>query len=146
VGGVYVDTSTSDRTRAWQIVLGHWAQRPVFGKGVASIWWADAMYVKILAETGLIGLIAFLFVIMRLWTSTKFAFLSATKPWEKGLTFGFLLGIVPLMVHAIGANTFYIVRIMEPFWFLAGMVMLLPMLEGKPWIQGNKQMAVQGAG
>ena len=104
------------------------------------------MYVKILAETGLVGLIAFLFVIVRLWTSAKFVFLSATKPWEKGLTFGFLLGIVPLMVHAIGANTFYIVRIMEPFWFLAGMVMLLPMLEGKPWKQGNKQMAVQGAG
>ena len=62
VGGVYVDTSTSDRIRAWQIVLGHWAQRPVFRKGVASIWWADAMYVKILAETGLIGLIAFLFL------------------------------------------------------------------------------------
>ncbi|MFP6645103.1 MAG: hypothetical protein VCF24_16315 [Candidatus Latescibacterota bacterium] len=27
-----------------------------------------------------------------------------------------------LLVHAVGANTFIIVRIMEPFWLLAGLV------------------------
>lgn len=144
VGGIQVDTSTSDRIRAWQDVLGHWAQRPLLGKGVASIWWADAMYVKVLAETGIIGLTAFLFFFVRLWKTTKTTFHSATNPWEKGLTFGFLLGILPLMVHAIGANTFYIVRIMEPFCFLAALVVLLPMLEGKTWIRGGSRMTEKG--
>ena len=29
----------------------------------------------------------------------------------------------------VGANTFIIVRIMEPFWFFAGIITVLPMLE-----------------
>ena len=32
-------------------------------------------------------------------------------------------------LHAIGSNTFIIVRIMEPFWFFAGIVLMLPQLE-----------------
>jgi hypothetical protein len=42
---------------------------------------------------------------------------------------GFLAGTVGLLVHAIGSNTFIIVRIMEPFWFFAGIVVMLPLLE-----------------
>jgi len=33
------------------------------------------------------------------------------------------------VVHAIGANTFIIVRIMEPFWFFVGIITVLPMLK-----------------
>jgi hypothetical protein len=36
---------------------------------------------------------------------------------------------VGLVVHALGANTFIIVRIMEPFWFFVGIITVLPMLE-----------------
>jgi hypothetical protein len=35
---------------------------------------------------------------------------------------------VGLIFHAVGANTFIIVRIMEPFWFFAGVVIALPAL------------------
>jgi hypothetical protein len=34
-----------------------------------------------------------------------------------------------LLFHAVGSNTFIIVRIMEPFWFFAGVVLMLPQLE-----------------
>ena len=47
-------------------------------------------------------------------------------PYFQGLVIGFLAGFVGLMVHAIGANTFIIVRIMEPFWFFVGIVTVLP--------------------
>ncbi|HET9488314.1 MAG TPA: hypothetical protein VFR64_00970 [Methylomirabilota bacterium] len=33
-----------------------------------------------------------------------------------------------MIFHAVGANTFIIVRIMEPFWFFAGVVIALPAL------------------
>src|SRR5439155_1632600 len=36
------------------------------------------------------------------------------------------VGTVGLLGHAIGANTFIIVRIMEPFWFFAAIVVALP--------------------
>ncbi len=50
-------------------------------------------------------------------------------PYYQGLGIGFLAGFVGLIVHAIGANTFIIVRIMEPFWFFVGIITVLPMLE-----------------
>jgi hypothetical protein len=34
-----------------------------------------------------------------------------------------------LLVHAIGANTFIIVRIMEPFWFLTGIIIALASIQ-----------------
>jgi hypothetical protein len=34
-----------------------------------------------------------------------------------------------MLGHAIGANTFIIVRIMEPFWFLTAMIIMIPKIE-----------------
>jgi hypothetical protein len=51
------------------------------------------------------------------------------EPEDRGVALGFLAGTVGLLVHAIGSNTFIIVRIMEPFWFFAGIVVMLPLLE-----------------
>jgi hypothetical protein len=45
---------------------------------------------------------------------------------------GFLAGYIALLFHAVGANTFIIVRIMEPFWFVLAMVVMLPHLPEKP--------------
>jgi hypothetical protein len=50
-------------------------------------------------------------------------------PYFHGLTIGFFAGYIGLLFHALGANTFIIVRIMEPFWFLAGIIAVLPTLE-----------------
>ena len=41
------------------------------------------------------------------------------------LAIGFLAALVGTLVHGIGANTFIIVRIMEPFWLLAGFTIVL---------------------
>jgi hypothetical protein len=40
-----------------------------------------------------------------------------------------MAGFIGLLFHATAANTFIIVRIMEPFWFVTGMVMMLLELE-----------------
>lgn len=50
-------------------------------------------------------------------------------PFFRGLTVGFFAGFIGLLFHALGANTFIIVRIMEPFWFFAGIIVVLPSLE-----------------
>ena len=51
--------------------------------------------------------------------------------WYEGVTLGYLAGLVAMIIHSIGANTFIIVRIMEPFWFMTGIITLLPQLERK---------------
>jgi hypothetical protein len=45
--------------------------------------------------------------------------------WERGVCLGYLAGVVGLAMHATAGNTFIIVRIMEPFWFFAGVIVLL---------------------
>ncbi|MBU2498333.1 MAG: hypothetical protein KKE57_05490, partial [Proteobacteria bacterium] len=47
----------------------------------------------------------------------------------KGISSGFLAGFIGVLFHAIGANSFIIVRIMEPFWFIAAMVIMIPEIE-----------------
>ena len=129
VGAYRVDTSTSDRIEAWQRSIKQWRTRPLLGHGVASTWWADAQYVKVLVESGLLGIGTFMFIVVRLWKGARWSFQNVQSPFYKGLAYGFLLGFISLLVHAIGANTFAIVRIMEPFWFVAALVMVLPTLE-----------------
>lgn len=142
VGSVGLDLSTTERLRSWAYVLQDWVHDPILGRGVTGYAWADAQYVKIIGETGLAGLVAFGFIIYRLWRCARESFLSQTDPFAKGLAHGFLLGLVAMLAHAIGANTFIIIRIMEPFWLCAGLVVLLPALSVEPELGNRQQRAV----
>jgi O-antigen ligase len=132
VGGVALDLSTTERLKSWGYVLKDWVHDPVLGRGVTGYAWADAQYVKIIGETGLAGLVAFGVIIYRLWRCARESFLSQTDPFAKGLAHGFLLALPAMLAHGIGANTFIIIRIMEPFWLCAGLVVLLPILSAEP--------------
>ncbi len=96
--------------------------------GITGYAWADAQYVKIIGETGLAGLLGFIVITARLWMSTRRIYATEDDPFAKGLALGVWLGLVALLAHAVGANTFIIIRIMEPFWLCAGLVMILPRL------------------
>lgn len=131
VGQVGLDLSTTERLKSWAYVLKDWVHDPILGCGITGYAWADAQYVKILGETGLAGLVVFGFIVYRLWRCARESFLSQTDPFAKGLAHGFLLALVAMLAHGIGANTFIIIRIMEPFWLCAGLVMLLPTLSAQ---------------
>jgi O-antigen ligase len=83
----------------------------------------------VLAETGIIGFLAFIYLLYSIFKLTFTNLNKLKAPYLHGLTIGFLAGFTGLLFHAIGANTFIIVRIMEPFWFLAGIITVLPQLE-----------------
>ena len=50
----------------------------------------------------------------------------------KGLSLGFTCALVGLLAMGVAAEVFIIVRIMEPFWFLAAMVVMLPEVSISP--------------
>jgi len=130
VGGVRLDTSTSERLRAWQeTLIIDWPKQPLFGYGVTGARFLDAQYPRVLLETGVVGLLAFLWLQVTLFRQARAVFKAARDPLFKGAALGFLAGCMGLIAHSIGANTFIIVRIMEPFWFLAGLVMVIPQLQ-----------------
>jgi O-antigen ligase len=130
VGNVRLDTSTSARLKSWKDALNAWTKQPVLGYGVTGWRFIDAQFPRVLVETGVIGLAAFIFLLYSIFKLTLTNLKELKTPYLQGLTIGFLAGYTGLLFHAIGANTFIIVRIMEPFWFFAGIIVVLPQLEG----------------
>ncbi len=125
VGKLRIDTSTSARLLSWKECLRDWRKKPLLGYGVTGHSFIDAQYFRLVVETGIVGLIAFgwlIFAVFRVgWNGMK----SQSEDLFSGLCVGLTAGLVGLLIHAIGSNTFIIVRIMEPFWCLVGIVVAL---------------------
>ncbi len=121
-GNLRLDPSSSARLSSWGDALRGFASKPVLGWGVTGYGFLDAQYFRILVELGAVGLFAFL----ALMTSTGAVFVRAWKirdePLRSALGLGMIAGLAGLLAHAIGTNTFMLIRIMEPFWLLSGLV------------------------
>ncbi len=131
IGDVRLDTSTSARLQSWKEVMRDFTRHPFFGHGVTGYAFVDAQIPRVLAETGLLGLAAFLYLLVAIFKLAWRRFQEVYDSYYRGLVMGFLAGFVGLVVHSIGTNTFIIVRIMEPFWFFAGIIAVLPMLQAQ---------------
>ena len=129
VGAVGLDPSTSARLISIQQAYEGWTHRPIFGYGVTGFTFMDQQFARTLVETGLVGFATFLVLIWAVLKAGVGSLPGLTVPEDRGLALGFVAGTVGLLGHAIGANTFIIVRIMEPFWFFAAIVVALPGLD-----------------
>jgi hypothetical protein len=131
VGKVGLDPSTSARILSFQQAFRGWLERPVLGFGVTGFGFMDAQYARVLVETGIVGLLCFAWLLWSVLKSARAAQLSLIDPLDRGLVVGFIAGTVGLLAHAIGSNTFIVIRIMEPFWLVAGIVIMLPVFAGE---------------
>lgn len=129
IGNVFLDPSSSARITSWKPSLKAWLEYPILGRGITGFTFIDGQYIRTLPELGILGLIALLWL---LWTILKHSYRIHREMEDElyiGLTLGFVAGFVGLMVHALTSNTFIIIRIMEPFWFLTGVIMMLPSIK-----------------
>jgi O-antigen ligase len=122
VGSLHVDTSTSERIQSWSQSFEIWKISPLWGHGVTGGPFMDAMYPRVFVEVGLLGACAFAALLYALFRTGKISSSHFKDPYMRGLAWGFLLGFFGLLVHALGSNTFIIVRIMEPFWLVVGLL------------------------
>ncbi len=132
LGSVKFDTSTTERLKSWEKVLTKsFPNHPFLGVGVTGGGFLDAMYPRVLLETGMVGLLLFVWFLRRIWVLLRKRSRDLKDPIMRGVALGALCGYGGLLVHAIGANTFIIVRIMEPFMIILGLVLAMHMVESE---------------
>lgn len=129
VGGVTLDTSASERVRSWRAAWDGVKKSPLFGYGITGWRFLDAQYMRVLIETGFFGLGLFLYLLYSVLNETWKVFKNAKIPFFKYFAQGFFIATIAMMTHSIGANTFIIIRIMEPFWLVCGLVISIPYIE-----------------
>src|SRR5205814_1589761 len=92
VGKIVFDPSTSARLNSFKAAIDGFVQRPVFGWGVTGFGFMDAKYARVLAETGLVGFAAFVWLISAVWRHARAVLDTRGDPDERGLVLGFVAG------------------------------------------------------
>ena len=131
VGGkaLALDSSATLRVQSWQGILKDIKFHPILGYGITGYWFIDAQYFRTLIELGILGLGVYLYLMYQIFRFLLQTYHMSGDNYVKGLIMGVLAGFISLLIHSIGSNTFIIVRIMEPFWFLMGLVVVLYNIE-----------------
>ncbi len=122
IAGFSVGASGTGRIVGWIHAMKLVAQHPLLGVGTTGGYFIDGQYVLTLMESGMIGLVA-LFAIF--FVSFRIIIVYRNVPLSpaiRAMMIGVFGATVGLLVHAFAASTFILIRVMEPFCFLLGMV------------------------
>ncbi|HNW91806.1 MAG TPA: O-antigen ligase family protein, partial [bacterium] len=131
---VSLDKSSVARLQTWETVMGYWMQYPILGLGITGAGFIDSQWMRTVGELGLIGILAVIWLFRTVIANALRLYRAHyNRDDDLGFTIalGYLGGLVGLMIHAVTANTFYIVRIMGPFWFFTGLIVILQKFEAE---------------
>ena len=121
--------SAAARVDSWKVAFEKLRFRPVFGFGVPGGSVIDNQYTRVLIETGIFGFLIFLWIIRMIFKVAWDTFKKTKENnFSQGIALGFICGYIGLLAQGFSVATFIIIRIMEPFWFLAAIVVSLPQL------------------
>jgi hypothetical protein len=125
-GQVKLEESAAARVRSLKrVVFEKLPKHPVMGWGVTGVGMGDMQYAIVLGELGILGALLFIWMIYRLFYTAKAVYNSYKQPLIRALSLGFMISLIGLLFQSLGVNTFIIVRVMEPFWFLAALLSVL---------------------
>lgn len=117
-------SSWTARMMGWYVYyIKTWMSDPLFGRGLGSVGLGiDSSFVKKFVETGLIGLLSFVVILVRLGRMAVDVSRQMKDPIRKGVAIGYLGLLVGMSVHAIGVSSFSTIRTAEPFFFFSGVL------------------------
>jgi O-antigen ligase len=137
-----VSESTAARIDSWGVAMRKLAVKPILGHGVPGGDVIDNQYTRVMIETGIVGFFAFMFIIFLLFRQAYISYTQVEEPFVRAISLGFMCSLVGLLTQSFAAAVFILIRIMEPFWFLAAIVVTLPQIieeeRGKPAGEGGK--------
>ncbi|OGS22794.1 MAG: hypothetical protein A2252_10740 [Elusimicrobia bacterium RIFOXYA2_FULL_39_19] len=121
------ETSALLRIENWKKGLYIWLpKQPFFGHGITGVGLVDTQIPLTIGELGLVGLMAFLWLLWKVGKHALYNYRSIDDWLAKSLSLGLFAALIALFFQSTAVNTFITIRIMEPFWFLTGLVMVLP--------------------
>ncbi len=116
------DRSFNIRLQAeWPRALRAFYQNPVLGTGFSSVGLAvDNDYLRLLAETGLLGAAAFVLIILRFFKSS-ISYMRVPQDFREAFIVSVALGLVGLLLNALFIDVFEASKVAVISWTLLGL-------------------------
>jgi O-antigen ligase len=120
------DLSLALRLRNWRLAFEHWLARPFFGDGLGGYLSytrqydlpasTDGWYLRVLADTGVVGLVAFALLMAALvWVLAR-RVREEAEPLRRAIVYAAALAVTAASVSALLVDTFVSYKIMGVFW------------------------------
>jgi O-antigen ligase/polysaccharide polymerase Wzy-like membrane protein len=120
------DPSLALRLQNWRLALEHWAARPLVGDGLGGyLAYArqydlpaspDGWYVRVLADTGVAGFVAFTLLVGALvWVLGRRVAVEV-DPVRRAIVYGAALAVIAASISAFLVDAFVSYKIMGAFW------------------------------
>jgi O-antigen ligase len=120
------DPSLALRLRNWRFAIEHWQARPFFGDGLGGYLSytrqydqpasPDGWYLRVLADTGVVGFVAFVLLMAALVWVLAACLRTETQPLRRAIVYGAALAVLAASVSAVLVDTFVSYKIMVVFW------------------------------
>ncbi len=121
----HLEQSAQGRVVFWKRAFTYYLPRhPIIGHGVSPRPALEGQIPVVAYETGLLGLLLFIWLMFKVGRESFQLYKFPPSPELRGLGIGFLLGFAGVLVHSLVNTTFIIIRIMEPFWLLVGIIVV----------------------
>ncbi len=136
------DISLTTRFQAeWPNAIRAFSRNVVFGSGFSTITLAtDNDFLRFLGETGIAGLISFLFIFLTLWILFKKTFRQVSDPIVKAFAAGLAGGLVGLFLNASLFDIFEASKVAETMWILIGISAAALVLSSKAKIDYKNEL------
>lgn len=125
VGGAELDTAR--RAEIWSMAMGYFYQNPIFGKGFRTFsalteWDTHNVYLKMMAEQGLIGLFIYLWLYFLAFKSGWQLYRNTDEELVKAFGFGFLCAVVGSIVVNFFGDRWTYLQIGGLYWIFWALV------------------------
>lgn len=136
-----MSSSKGGRIERWTKAIEVWQAHPLVGEGfgrfggavadrnIPGSIYVDNFYLKTLAESGIIGLLALILLFFAGLRCSLNSFNRLTDPYFRCLAAGIIAGLCGVLVHNSVENIFEVPMMASYFWLLLGTVAALPYMQ-----------------
>jgi O-antigen ligase len=126
-----LESSAAERVELWEDAMKRIASRPILGSGYETYAISRSgedlrdthnYYLKVLVETGVVGLIIFLFLMSRMWTVAWHVFRNQTDPFARGAALGMVACLASFFVVNFFGDRWTYVQVNGMLWALLGAI------------------------